>query len=221
MLTFTGVSLLGCIGHASALAIGSPPNDTVSSLLLAPQHNSSKSPISALNGNGPAPPELYIQTNNIRDLQNASFTKGLVRFFNYNYSEGRYPTSLIQDFLLNANTFIKSEQQAERQGTDETMEDNYFLYSRADPTGGELELIFQGVEGQMETQRQTTWRDVTVVMGALVVWVELWRKSSLLVPSTEIVLEVFDGQGYVVVSSGFMFTIKDPPQSQLQDLQTS
>ena len=221
MLVLTRIIFLGCIGQVSCSATRFLPNDTVSSLLLAPQNNSFTDLISAANWKGPAPPELYMKTENVRDLQNASFTKGLVRFFNYNYSEGRYPTSLIQDFLLSANTFIKSEQQAERQGTDETIEDNYFLYQRADPTGGEINLIFQAVEERMETERQTTWRDVTVVLGSLALWVELWRKSSLLVPSTEIVLEVYDGQGYVVVSSGFMFTIKDASQSQPQDLQTS
>ncbi|MDI1490677.1 MAG: hypothetical protein OHK93_001881 [Ramalina farinacea] len=221
MLISTGIILLGCIGEASALAIGSPPNDTVSSLLLAPQYNFSTSPISALNGNGPPPPELYIQTNNVRDLQNAAFTKGLVRFSNYNYADGRYHTSFVQDFLLSANRFAKSVQQDDRQGTDDRIEEDYFLYANADPTGGEINLIFQGVGGQMETQRPTTYRDVKVVISLLVSWVGLWQKSSLLVPSTEIVLEVFDGQGYVIVSSGFMFTIMDPPPSQLQDLQTT
>lgn len=221
MLLFTGVILLSCIGQASCSAVRSLPKDTVSSSPLAPQNNSFTDPISAPNEKGPPPPELYIKTNNVRDLQNASLTKGLLKFSNYDYSEGRYRTSFVQNFLLSAESFKESEQQADRQGTDDTIDDNYFLYSSADPTGGEINLIFQGVEGQAETKRQTTWRDVNVVIGSLVSWVELWRRSSLLVPSTEIVLEVYDGQGYVVVSSGSMFTIKDPPQSQPQDLQTS
>ena len=219
MLIFTKIFRLGCIGQASALATRFLASDTNSSLLLAPQHNSSTDSISAFNGE--APPELYIQTKNVRDMQNTSFTKGLVRFFKYNYSEGRYHTSFIQNFLLGASKFEKSVQQDDRHGTDDAIEDDYFLYANADPTGGEINLIFQGLGGQMETQRPTTYRDVQVVIGSLVSWVQLWQKSSLLVPSTEIVLEVFDGQGYVVVSSGFMFTLPKPPQSQLQDLQTS
>ena len=221
MLTFTRVILLGCIGQASALAISPPPNVTVSSLPSAPIYNSSTSLTSALNGSGPPPPELYIQTNNVRDMQNASFTKGLVRFFNYNYSEGRYGTSFIQDFLINANKFKKEEQQDQRQGIDDTIEDDYFLYASPDPTGGELNFIFQGIGGEVETERPTTWRDVKVVISSLVTWVELWQRSSLLVPSTEIVLEIYDGQDYVIVSSGFMFTIKEAPPSQSQDVQTS
>lgn len=214
MLLFTEIILLGCIAQASCLAIESLPNATVSSLFPASQNSSFTKPISALNGGGPRPPELYIKTDNVRDLQNASLTKGLVRFAHYEYSEGKYPPPFMRDFLIKAHSFMESEQQYDRQGMDETIDNDSFLYADADPTGGEIHLIFQGVDGQMETKRQTTWRDVMVVLNSLVSWAALWERAQLIVPSTEIVLEVYDGHGYVVISSGFMFTIRETSQLQ-------
>ena len=104
------------------------------------------------------------------------------------------------------------EQKDGSHGIDETVAHNYFFFAENIQRDREVHFIFQGIEGQLSTKRHTTWRDVYLTLGTLGQWVGLWESRGLDVPSTELLLQVFDVYEYVNQTLGVMFNIKSVAQ---------